>query len=111
MTISIRSLHFQAIMGLLDFERTSPQCIEVDCEIAYGYQKEERRFLDYAEVASLIESTIKQEKFLLVEDALETLFGLLKAKFPQIETINITICKPDILPNCRVCVTDFRSYL
>jgi len=111
MTISIRALHFQAILGILDFERTSPQRIEVDCEITYSYKKEERGFLDYAEASSLIESTIKEEKFLLIEEALETLFANLKAKFPQIETIKITICKPDILPNCRVCVTDFRSYL
>jgi len=111
MTISIKNLSFKAILGILDFERLSPQRIEVECEIKYTYKKEEANFIDYAEVASLIESTMKSEKFLLIEDALERLFPLLKDKFPQIETMKITICKPDIMPNCRVSVTDFRTFL
>jgi len=111
MTISIQNLNFHAILGILDFERTSPQSIEVDCEIKYSYKKEKANFIDYTEVASLIESTMKSEKFLLIEDALEKLFFTLKAKFPQIESIKITIYKPDIMPNCGVSVSDFRSYL
>jgi dihydroneopterin aldolase len=54
---------------------------------------------------------MQRERFHLVEEALNDLFSLLKAEFPQIETAEIEICKPDILPNCRVCVGDFRSFL
>jgi len=111
MTISIQNLSFKAILGILDFERTSAQNIEVDCEIVYRYKKEQNNYIDYAKVASLIESTMKSEKFLLIEDALEKLFFTLKDKFPQIESMKITIYKPDIIPNCRVSVSDFRSYL
>ena len=111
MTIFIQNLSFKAILGILDFERTTPQSIEVDCEIKYSYKKEESCFIDYTEVASLIESTMKSEKFFLIEDAIEKLFQLLKVKFPQIESIKLTIYKPDIMPNCRVSVSDYRSYI
>ena len=111
MTICIQNLSFKAILGILDFERISTQNVEVECEINYRYKKEQNNYIDYAKVASLIESTMKSEKFFLIEDALESLFFILKDKFPQIESAKITICKPDIIPNCRVCVTDFRSYL
>jgi len=111
MTISIQDLSFKAILGILEIERKLPQNIEVNCEISYRYEKEKNNYIDYSKVANIIESTIKSEKFLLIEDAIEKLFPLLKDKFPQIQTLKITICKPDILPNCRVCVTDFRSYL
>ncbi|WP_456449720.1 dihydroneopterin aldolase [Hydrogenimonas sp.] len=109
MTIRIEALEFEAILGILDVERNEPQRIRIDTEITYRYDSE--RFLDYAQVASAIESIVKERKFHLVEETLETLFFLLKEKFPRIETIKITICKPDILPNCRVCVEDFRSFL
>ncbi|RUM44128.1 MAG: dihydroneopterin aldolase [Hydrogenimonas sp.] len=111
MRISIQDLHFEAIIGILDFERTTPQPIEVHCEIDYCYNPTQKEFLDYAKVASLIESTIQKEQFFLIEEALEALFSLLKNQFPQIEMIKITICKPTILPNCRVSVTDSRTYL
>ncbi len=109
MKLSIRNLTFEAIIGILDFERTAPQPVEIACDITYSYKP--GSFLDYAEAARLLESTVKREKFLLLEDAVEALFLKMREKFPAIETIEITISKPDILPNCRVCVSDFRTYL
>jgi len=109
MTIRIEALEFEAILGILDFERKTPQRIRIDAEMTYRYAPD--AFLDYAEVVRKIESVMKEGRFLLVEEALETLFSSLKASFPRIETIKITICKPDILPNCRVCVEDFRTFL
>ncbi len=109
MKISIGALRFEAIMGVLDFERETPQTIEIDCEIVYSYSDGD--YLDYSDAANLLESTVKDGKFLLIEDALDQLFRKMREKFPQIERIEIAISKPDILPNCRVCVSDFRSYL
>jgi len=108
-TIKIENLLFEAILGILDFERRSPQRIEIECEIEYRYEK--GRFLDYAAAAQLLESTMKEGRFSLVEEALEALFHKMRETFPEIEKIKITISKPDILPNCRVCVSDSRSYL
>ncbi len=109
MTISIEKLRFEAIIGILEFERRDPQPVEIDCRIDYSYRDGE--FLDYAAAVQLLESTVKREKFLLLEEALEALFRKMREEFPAIEKIEITISKPDILPNCRVCVSDFRTYL
>ncbi len=109
MKISIRALRFEAILGVLEFERLTPQTIEIDCEIAYSYMDGE--YLDYSKAAEVLAATVKDGKFLLIEDALEELFCKMRKIFPKIETIEIAISKPDILPNCRVCVSDFRSFL
>ncbi|WP_201352565.1 dihydroneopterin aldolase [Hydrogenimonas urashimensis] len=109
MRIRIESLSFEAVLGILAHERTTPQRILVDATIDYSYTPES--FIDYAKVAKHIEKVMQEGAFHLIEEALETLFSTLKKNFPKIETIKITICKPDILPNCRVCVEDFRSFL
>ena len=110
MTISIRDLTFEAIIGILPEERTRPQRVIVHCEIGYGYSSEKRYIVNYADVADSIVSIMQEERFELVEEAIETLLSRLKAIFPAIETVEITICKPDILPHCTVCVTDFRNF-
>ncbi len=109
MTIRIEKLEFETILGMLDKERKTPQRISIDAEITYDYTS--RHFLDYAVLASHMERVIQKGKFRLVEEALEALFDSLKENFAQIGTVRITICKPDILPNCRVCVEDFRTFL
>jgi len=107
--IEIKELAFEAIIGVLDFERKTPQRVEIECEIDYGYKSGD--FLDYAEVAELLQRTVQEGKFHLIEEAIEVLFQKMRENFSQIETVKIKISKPDILPNCRVCVSDFRSYL
>ncbi|WP_456323630.1 dihydroneopterin aldolase [Hydrogenimonas sp.] len=115
MTISIQNLEFEAIIGVLPKERISKQRIIVECEIGYAYSKssdgENEGFIDYANVVDTIIATMQDKKFHLIEEALEALILQIKENFSQIKTIKITICKPDILPNCTVCVTDFRYFL
>lgn len=100
MKILIENLTFEAIIGILDFERTAPQRVVIDAIIEYSYTQE--RFINYAEVAQQIESTMKKEQFELVETALEYLSQILKSNFPLIQSLTLTIRKPDILPNCTV---------
>ena len=109
MTVHIRSLAFDAVLGILEQERTTPQPVIVDATLTYSYT--EGIFLDYALVTKVIRETIQKKRFHLIEEALIYLFDLLKTEFPQIETAKIKICKPEILPNCRVCVEDFREFL
>ncbi len=109
MTIRIEGLEFSAILGLLDFERETPQRVVVDAVADYTY--EEGAYVDYAEVARLIKETIEVGRFELAEDALEALFARLAKAFPRIETLHLRLCKPDILPHCRVCVEDSRRFL
>ena len=100
MKILIENLRFDAIIGILDFERTNPQQVQIDCTIDYTYSGDD--FINYADVAHLIKATVQTEKFELVETALKVLSEKLKLNFPLIQVLSLTIRKPDILPNCTV---------
>jgi dihydroneopterin aldolase len=100
MKILIENLTFECIIGILDYERLTPQKVQIDCTIDYSYTKNE--FINYAEVAQIIQETMDTKKFELIETALETLSITLKDHFSLIQTLSLTIRKPDILPNCTV---------
>jgi dihydroneopterin aldolase len=99
--VAIEDLTFETIIGILDFERTTPQKVVVNIKFSYRFKNE---FINYAEVASFIKETMKKNKYFLIEDALEEITQLLKEKFPPIESIDLKIEKPAILPDCRVSV-------
>lgn len=100
MTILIENLTFDTIIGILEGERVTPQKVVIDCTIDYHYA--ENSFINYADVAILIQQTIQKKQFLLIEDALTFLGSLLKEQFPSINTLTLTLRKPDILNNCTV---------
>jgi len=100
MKILIEDLTFEAILGILDFERTAPQRIRIECIIDYTYIG--GKFINYADVADCIKQTMQDQKFELIETALETLASTLKEQFPLIEALSLTIRKPDILASCTV---------
>jgi len=106
-TIHIENLKFQAIIGILDFERLAPQDIVVNLEINYEYKDS---FINYADVADTVEDEMKKNKFLLIEDALRVISQKLKKKFPLINTLNLKISKPSILPHATVSVSDFYNF-
>lgn len=100
MTIIIEHLTFESIIGILEAERIIPQRIIIDCIIDYSYI--ENNFINYALVTQLIEETMVSKKFLLIEEALESLSQILKETFPLIGSLTLTLRKPDILHNCTV---------
>jgi len=105
MTIHIQELTFDTIIGILEFERTSPQKVVLDIEIEYNYNQ--KKFIDYSKVAQDIQNDMQTKKYLLIEDALDGLKELLKANYPSIQTLQIKLFKPDILPNCTVGLSNF----
>ncbi len=107
MTINIDALAFECIIGILDFERHTPQKVLVDTKITYTYNN---KFIDYAQVAEHIKTAMKKYQFKLIEEALISLQNSLKYEFPQIKSLSLTISKPDILPDCRVSVTQKLNY-
>lgn len=108
MTIEIRSLTFECIIGILDFERHKPQTVIVDAAIDYEYVP--GTFLDYAAVAALIKSEMTAKRFELIEEALNVLSGEIQHRFPMATSLLLTISKPDILPDCRVSVTKKSNF-
>lgn len=100
MKILIENLTFETIIGILDFERVTPQKVSIDCTIEYPYS--EGNFINYAQVAETIEMTMHKEQFELIETALEVLSATLKKSFSPIQELSLIIRKPAILPNCIV---------
>jgi len=107
MKISIEDLKFQCIIGILDFERIKEQDVIIKLAVEYNYEDE---FINYADVAKLLKSTMKNKKYLLIEDALSNLSQLLKENFSKINTLNLKITKPSILPDCTVSVEEFYIF-
>jgi len=107
MIITIEDLKFQTIIGILDFERKNKQDVIINVEITYSFKDE---FINYAEVAELIKTTMKSKKFLLIEDALLNLSQILKENFSTIEKLYLKITKPSILPDCKVSVAEIYRF-
>ncbi len=107
MRIHIEDLRFNCIIGLHDFERHTPQELVIDLELDYEYRDS---FINYADLVALIESNLQEEKYELLETALNALFNLIKQAYPLTQSLQIKITKPDIIPNCRVCVSNIKQF-
>ena len=99
MKIEISNLTFKCIIGILENERIKKQKVVIDLSFEYEFSK--NIFINYADVANLVEKTMKKEKFLLLEDAILYLERLLNKTY-TITNLKIKISKPNILKNCVV---------
>ncbi len=106
-TIYIRDLRVTAIIGILETERILPQLIVADCTIEYDKKKD--IFINYADVVNLIEKKLVNQKYFLLEDALDDVIEEIYKKFGQIKSIKLKFIKPNILENCVVGVENFRK--
>ena len=106
--IVIQDLQFDTIIGLLENERVEKQIVVIDCEIKY--KKKDDLFVDYASVVEIIKNMLRDNKYLLIEDALEDIVCKLKQQFKQISSIKLKISKPQIVKNCTVGVEIFKKY-
>jgi dihydroneopterin aldolase len=102
--IEIKDLEFNAIIGLLDFERDRAQKVRLHITIEYDYIPP--NYLDYAQIVEISRQHIRKQKYELLEDALAGLDQMLKEQFPIIDTLHIAISKPNILPDCEVIVSE-----
>jgi dihydroneopterin aldolase len=107
MNIHIEDLKFQTIIGILDFERVTPQDVIINLEISYNYTDQ---FINYVDVVECIKNEMQINKFLLLEDALSSISKTLQNKFLKINTLNLKITKPSILPNCRVSLSEIYIF-
>ncbi|MDF1876427.1 dihydroneopterin aldolase [Sulfurimonas sp. SAG-AH-194-L11] len=107
MKVYIEDLKFLTIIGILDFERTTPQEIIVKLSLEYHY---EEQFINYADVSQHIKETLQTQQFLLIEDALLFLQDSLKKEFSTITTLELKITKPSIMPDCMVSVGIFKDF-
>jgi len=103
MRIHIESLRFDAIIGVLDFERERTQAVHIDIEADYPYTRGD--YIDYAALVDTVEKRVRQERYELLEEALLDLKTEITLHYPAIERVRISISKPDILKHCRVSVS------
>ncbi len=103
MTIHIDALQFDVIIGLLDFERERPQRVIIDLEASYDYSNQ--NFVNYADIASLIQKELKEKRYELLEESLLGLKNILFTTYPQLKTLKLKIAKPDILAECSVALS------
>lgn len=108
MIIHIEDLKFKCIIGILDFERVTPQDIIIDLIIDYDYKKD--LFIDYAAVVKMLKDLMIKKRFLLIEDALEEIESELRQRYPSIKKGSIKITKPSILKGCRVSVSNHYEF-
>lgn len=107
MTIHIEDLRFKCIIGLLEFERHTPQEIIVTLELDYDYTD---TFINYAELAALIEAQLQEKQYELLETALIELFEIISAQYSSVKRLFLKISKPNILPNCKASVSNVKTY-
>ena len=100
MRIHIEQLELSCIIGLLDFERERVQRVILDIEIDYPYTQDS--FIDYSHIATEVTLHLQKARYLLLEEALLGIKELLCQHYPQIETLEVKLSKPDILPHCSV---------
>ena len=108
MIVTIKDLEFKTIVGVLPEERDIKQRVVINLEISYEYS--EGNFINYADVAILIEELFQKEKFEILEDALEKTFKILKRTYKNIDSLSMEITKPDIVKNAIVGVKNTISF-
>ena len=96
-TLVIEKLEFEAIIGLFESERKTPQRVEVWAKVSVNHKK--KSMVDYVLIRDAIQEGIINGKFFTIEEALIKISGKIAKISPQITKINLKILKPSILKN------------
>ncbi|WP_208357187.1 FolB domain-containing protein [Helicobacter pylori] len=99
--VHVHNLVFETILGILEFERLKPQKISVDLDLFYT-QLPNKAYLDYMEIQEIIQNTMQEKQYLLIEDALKDLSHALKTRYNEISELFLKISKLEISPNSQV---------
>ena len=107
--LTLTGLRFAASLGILDFEKTGPQPIQVDAELNLGEQDlhpqddEINHVLDYRKIRQIIIDECTAQHVNL----LETLIGKLSRRLMQIPgglDVRVKIAKLEIFDDCEVAI-------
>ncbi len=102
--VMIRNLQLDVLIGVYDFEREAPQRVifEIDLHTdnrPAGRSDNVQDAVDYASVTQLITDISTQSEYQLLEALAEHVAAAVLAKFMTVSVIEVTIHKPDIMPN------------
>ena len=108
-TLSLKGLHFDASLGILQSEKTKPQPIQVDAELNFGPQAllpsndDIAQVLDYRRVRKII----IDECTAVHVNLLETMIGKLShclLQLPGVLGVRVKITKLEIFEDCEVAI-------
>ncbi|UKJ14159.1 FolB domain-containing protein [Helicobacter pylori] len=99
--VHVHNLVFETILGILEFERLKPQKISVNVDLFYT-ELPNKTYLDYMEIQEIIQNTMREKQYLLIEDALKDLSHVLKTRYSEISELYLKISKLEISPNSQV---------
>ncbi|KEY39216.1 dihydroneopterin aldolase [Helicobacter pylori] len=99
--VHIHNFVFETILGILEFERLKPQKISVNVDLFYT-ELPNKAYLDYMEIQEIIQNTMREKQYLLIEDALKDLSQILKTRYKEISELYLKISKLEISPNSQV---------
>lgn len=108
--IHLQGLRFRANLGVLDFERTGPQPIQVDADVNLGALPVVARdadighVLDYRRVRAAIIDECTAEHTDLVEALLGKLCNRLMG-LPGVVGVRLKLTKLEIFPDCEVAIS------
>ncbi|WP_033761628.1 FolB domain-containing protein [Helicobacter pylori] len=99
--VHVHNLVFETILGILEFERLKPQKISVNLDLFYT-ELPNKAYLDYMEIQEIIQNTMREKQYFLIEDALKDLSHVLKTRYKEISELFLKISKLEISPNSQV---------
>ena len=115
--VLIRNLQLDVLIGVYDFEREAPQRVifEVDLHTnnrPAGLSDNVQDAVDYASVTQLITDISLQSEYQLLEALAEHVAQAVLDKFVNVIAIDLTLHKPDIMPNdvkVAIAITRYRE--
>ena len=108
-TLSLTGLRFDANLGILEHEKTSPQPIQVDAELNMGTQPllpsddDITSVLDYRKVRKIIIDECTAEHVNLLESLIGKLSHRLM-QLPGVIGVRVRIAKLEIFADCEVAI-------
>ena len=108
-TLTLTGLRFDASLGILEFEKTAPQPIQVDAELNLGVQAllplndEILHVLDYRKVRRIIIDECTAEHVNLLESLIGKLANRLM-QLPGVLGVRVKIAKLEIFDDCEVAI-------
>jgi 7,8-dihydroneopterin aldolase/epimerase/oxygenase len=105
--LHIVDLKFEAVVGILKFERESPQnlivnaTMDVDFDKARHIDSDMNRGVDYARMVEFLTTQIQTGGYGLLEELLDTVGRDAFVTFPDLNALELKVEKPDILDSCK----------
>ncbi|GAB4352764.1 MAG: dihydroneopterin aldolase [Gammaproteobacteria bacterium] len=104
-TIFLRDLTIETIIGIYDWERTTPQKVSIDLDMAWDTARAAASddiadTLDYKAVAKRLISFVGESRFQLVETLAEQIAAIVREEF-KVPWVRVTLHKPGAVRGSR----------